>query len=215
MLAPIDNGRDLTPRKSDLQKMTNWKNRLKSKLEDLEILFKDDCSREDALQAWYGFFNHDYWSEQVSETTNYSLVAVQKSVICSYSDTEEYIEDKYPMWIHHTVNLNCTVSGDGWRANTPLNSFLSVLRTYVPHNFSVSCVVSSTTVPYPYEVWWKVKNVGPEAQRRNEVRGQILKRGNAITENTKFYGNHYIECYIVKDGYCVARKLIRVPIGRR
>ena len=36
--APVDNGRDLTPRKSDLQKMTNWKNRLKSKLEDLDIL---------------------------------------------------------------------------------------------------------------------------------------------------------------------------------
>ena len=49
--APVDNGRDLTPRKSDLQKMTNWKNRLKSKLEDLDILFRDDCSQEDALQA--------------------------------------------------------------------------------------------------------------------------------------------------------------------
>jgi len=35
--APVDNGRALTPRKSDIQKMTNWKNRLKSKLEDLEV----------------------------------------------------------------------------------------------------------------------------------------------------------------------------------
>ena len=52
--APVDNGRALTPRKSDIQKMTNWKNRLKSKLEDLEVLFKDDCNEEDAIQAWYG-----------------------------------------------------------------------------------------------------------------------------------------------------------------
>ena len=37
--APVDNGRDLTPRKSDTQRMVNWRNRLKSKLEDLEILF--------------------------------------------------------------------------------------------------------------------------------------------------------------------------------
>lgn len=38
--APVDNGRDLTPRKSDTTRMTTWKNRLKSKLEDLDILFK-------------------------------------------------------------------------------------------------------------------------------------------------------------------------------
>lgn len=44
VVAPVDNSRDLTPRKSDIQKMTNWKNRLKSKLEDLDILFKDDCT---------------------------------------------------------------------------------------------------------------------------------------------------------------------------
>ena len=82
--APVDNGRDLTPRQSDVQKMTNWKNRLKSKLEDLGVLFKDDCSKEDALQAWYGFFNHDYWNEQVSETSSYSLATVQKSDAVKY-----------------------------------------------------------------------------------------------------------------------------------
>ncbi|MFR3289949.1 MAG: cyclic GMP-AMP synthase DncV-like nucleotidyltransferase [Lachnospiraceae bacterium] len=40
--APVDNGRNLTPRQIDTQKMTNWKNRLKSKLEDLDVLFKGD-----------------------------------------------------------------------------------------------------------------------------------------------------------------------------
>ena len=79
--APVDNGRDLTPRKSDLQKMINWKNRLQSKLEDLEVLFKDDCSQDDALQAWYGFFNHDYWSEQVSEQAGFSC-SEQADICC-------------------------------------------------------------------------------------------------------------------------------------
>ena len=212
--APVDNGRDLTPRQSDIQKMTNWKNRLRSKLEDLDVLFKDDCSKEDALQAWYGFFNHDYWNEQVSETSSYSLATVQKSAVRSFADTEEFIEDMYPMWLHHTVNLTCTVGGDGFRTK-PLSSFLSMLQRFVPHNFTVNCSVASTSVPHPYKVLWKVKNVGPESQRRNDVRGQICDRGSAITEHTKFYGNHYIECYIIKDGYCVARKKINIPIGRR
>ena len=93
--APVDNGRDLTPRKSDTKRMTNWKNRLKSKLEDLEILFKEDCTREDALQAWYGFFDHSFWNEQLTENSSYSVLPIRKS-IRSFVDTEEFIEDLYP-----------------------------------------------------------------------------------------------------------------------
>lgn len=80
VVAPVDGGRDLTPRNIDRQRMTNWKNRLKSKLEDLEILFNDDCTKDDAIQAWYGFFNHDYWGEQVTAAENYSVASVSKSV---------------------------------------------------------------------------------------------------------------------------------------
>jgi hypothetical protein len=213
--APVDNGRDLTPRKSDLQRMTNWKNRLKSKLEDLDILFKDDCSEDDALQAWYGFFNHDYWSEQKSsETSSYSLSTIQKSAIKSFADNEQFIEDMFPVNLCHTVNVTCTVSGDGWRPK-PIREFLSMLQRFLPHNFEIRCSVASTTASYPYDVYWKVKNVGPEAERRNQLRGQIVNKGNSIVEHTNFYGNHYIECYIVKSGYCVAKKRIEVPIGRR
>ena len=215
--APVDNGRNLTPRKSDLQKMTNWKNRLESKLEDLDVLFKDDCSKEDALQAWYGFFNHDFWKEQqqMSESSNYALSTVQNSVVKTYSDTEEFIEDLYPIKNQYDLKLDCTVSGNGWRSNTPLKSFSHRLKRFIPHNFEIKCSLASTNVPSPYKVLWKVKNVGPESQRRDKVRGQIRSdRGNSITENTLFYGNHYIECYIIKDGCCVARQKVDVPIGR-
>lgn len=212
--APVDNGRDLTPRQSDLQKMTNWKNRLQSKLEDLEVLFKDDCSQDDALQAWYGFFNHDYWSEQVSEQASYSLATVKKSAVRSFRDTEEFIEDNYQLDIKYRCRVSCHVSGDGWR-DTPLRDFLGLLRKFVPHHFKVRCVMVYTDCPKPYKVLWKVKNVGPEAERQDCLRGQILDRGESITEPTSFYGYHYIECYIVKDNMCVARTRIDVPIGRR
>ena len=212
--APVDNGRDLTPRKSDLQKMTNWKNRLKSKLEDLGVLFKDDCSQDDALQAWYGFFNHDYWSEQVSEQASFSLATVQKPAIQAYRDTEEFIEDYYQLDIKYRCRVSCHVSGDGWR-DTPLKDFLGLLRKFVPHHFKVRCVMVYTDCPKPYKILWKVKNVGPEAERQDCLRGQILDRGESITEPTSFYGYHYIECYIVKENMCVARTRIDVPIGRR
>jgi len=62
---------------------------------------------------------------------------------------------------------------------------------------------------------WKVKNNGPIAQEKDQVRGQIKERGKSILEPTSFYGNHYIECYIVKNGICMARKTVNIPIGKK
>lgn len=210
--APVDNGRDLTPRKSDTKKMTNWKNRLKSKLEDLDILFKDDCSKADALQAWYGFFNHDFWNEQVAENSSFSTKLILKSVR-SFLDTEQYIEDMYPVNLAYRCGVSCHVSGNGFRPK-PLSEFLQMLKRYLPHNFEIRCAMVYTNCPEPYKVYWKVKNVGPEAERRDQIRGQIVEKGTSIVERSYFYGNHYIECYIVKNGVCVARTRIDVPIGR-
>ena len=212
--APVDNGRNLTPRQIDTQKMTNWKNRLKSKLEDLDVLFKGDCTKEDALQAWYGFFNHDFWNEQLSESSNYSQFStlIIKSVR-SFSDTEQFIEDLYPVNLSYSCKISCYVSGDGWRPKL-LSEFLSLLRRYLPHNFDIRCVMEYTNCPPPYKIFWKVKNVGPEAERRNQLRGQIVEKGKTLVEHSRFFGNHYIECYIIKNGVCVAKSRIDIPIGR-
>lgn len=210
--APVDNGRDLTPRKSDKKKMTNWKNRLKSKLEDLDVLFKNSCTKDDALQAWYGFFNHDFWNEQMVESSSYSNKLVLKSVR-SFSDTEQFIEDLYPVTLSYYCRVSCDVSGDGWRPK-PLSEFLTLLKHFLPHNFEIKCRMTGTSCPQPYTILWKVKNVGPEAERRNQLRGQIVEKGTNIVEHSNFFGNHYIECYIIKNGVCVAKTRIDVPIGR-
>lgn len=210
--APVDDGRDLTPRNLDTQRMTNWKNRLKSKLEDLDILFKDDCSKADALLAWYGFFNHDYWNEQISEAASYSLKPLSKAV-CAFVDNEQYIEELYPVKLSYYCRVSCIVTGNGWRPK-PLTELLSILKHYLPHNFEIRCTLDYTNCPPPYKIFWKVKNVGPEAARRNQIRGQIVEKGNCIVEHSNFFGNHYIECYVVKEGVCVAKERVNIPIGR-
>lgn len=211
--APVDDGRDLTPRDIDCKRMTNWKNRLKSKLEDLKVLFSDECTKDDAIQAWYGFFNHDYWGGQVTVEKSYAVASVSKSVF-SFFDGEQYIEEMYPMQLVYKCDVSCKVSGDGWRLK-PIGEFLSIWRHYLPHNFEIRCEMEYTNCPWPYKILWKVKNVGPEAERKNIIRGEIKERGRTIVEHTSFFGNHYIECYIVKDGLCVARKRIEIPIARR
>lgn len=210
VLAPVDNGRDLTPRNSDARKMMNWRNRLKSKLEDLEVLFKNDCSEDDALQAWYGFFNHEYWKKILTEKCECSMNARE---LKTFGDTEQFIEDLYPVNCVYGCSFSCMVSADGFRPKS-ISEFLRGSNRFLPHNFKIQCAMTYTTCPQPYRILWKVKNVGPEAERRNRIRGQICDRGRTIVENSCFYGNHYIECYIVKEDVCVARHRVDVPIGR-
>jgi hypothetical protein len=70
-------------------------------------------------------------------------------------------------------------------------------------------------VPEPYEVRWKVRNVGDEAVRRNQIRGQIVRDEgrHERKETANFHGPHYVECYVIKNDVCVARDRIDVPIG--
>lgn len=68
--------------------------------------------------------------------------------------------------------------------------------------------------PKPYDIYWKVRNVGTEAERRNCVRGQIIRTNSQTQqETTQFQGEHYVECYLVKNEVCVAKAHIDVPIG--
>jgi hypothetical protein len=68
--------------------------------------------------------------------------------------------------------------------------------------------VAETTTPRPYKVYWKVVNTGVEARQANQLRGTIFpdssSLGNVRWERSAYTGTHWVEAYIVKDGYCVA-----------
>lgn len=65
-----------------------------------------------------------------------------------------------------------------------------------------------TNAPYPYLVYWKVVNNGPEARAANQLRGRIFPddsgAGTVRWEHTAYSGTHWVEAYVVKDGQCVA-----------
>ena len=69
-------------------------------------------------------------------------------------------------------------------------------------------------MPEAFNVKWKVRNFGNEAKANNDLRGQIWsdtgKRKKV--EHTKYYGKHYVECYIIKDNKCIAYDRVTVPI---
>ena len=71
--------------------------------------------------------------------------------------------------------------------------------------------VARTNVIKPFTVYWQVVNTGSEAKEAEQLRGEIFKAKTAGVgglkqrEHTGYTGTHWMECYIVKDGVCVAR----------
>jgi hypothetical protein len=131
----------------------------------------------------------------------------------AFKDTEEFIEDRYPVDIRQSITLDCKVTQNGWRTAS-LREMLQARSLLLP-NKELDFTISECSVEHPYDVKWKVLNRGDEAERRNDVRGQIISssRPGARHERTSFRGEHVVECYIVKDGIVVARDAIDVPIS--
>lgn len=131
----------------------------------------------------------------------------------AFKDTEEFIEDRYPVDIRQSVTLDCKVTQNGWRTAS-LREMLRD-RTLLLPSKELDFTITECGVQHPYDVQWKVLNRGDEAERRNNIRGQIISssRPGVRHERTSFSGEHVVECYIVKDGIVVARDAIDVPIS--
>jgi hypothetical protein len=144
-------------------------------------------------------------------------VLVEKSVAMdSVKDTgafgEQFIEDIHPVDIRRAVEIECEVGENGvvrGRLKEMAKAF-----PWLRHGQKLRFFIRDCDVVAPYEVKWKVRNVGAEAERRGETRGQILwdKGRQERTETAKFNGDHFVECFIIKNGVCIARDRITVPI---
>ena len=204
---PTDSTLSLLQTDAHRQKMRNWCSKLGSKLEKLAVLFEETCTREDARNAWFEFFNHNFWSAD-SETS--VSEACQKS-FCAYDNTEQFIDEMYNMDEQYRVKIDCVIRKDGFR-DMPILVFLGKYNGWLPHGFSIICSVGPTDAPRYDKVLWKVRNVGKIAEQKNKIRGQIENRGNLIREHSDFYGAHFIECYLIRDNRCIAVGHVDVPI---
>lgn len=138
--------------------------------------------------------------------------ASQESHSYSWDNTEEFIEDKYRVDIRHHLNINCDVLQNGFRENTLRNMILNKLPLFP--NKKLTFKVTEIEVPSPYHIEWKVLNRGEVAQRKNQIRGQIVQDDGhqQKIEHTRFRGAHLVECYAIKNSIVVAKSRIDVPI---
>lgn len=126
------------------------------------------------------------------------------------SDNEQFIESLYPIKILYSLKIDCKIIQDGFRSFL-LSTFISK-KIKIKQNRKLSFFISECKLPKPYKIYWKVRNVGIEAIHRNCIRGEIIKGQEIQNETANFYGPHYVECFIVKNGICVARDKISVDI---
>jgi hypothetical protein len=154
-----------------------------------------------SLSKWQEIFGECFKKsepgfEEQKHATNKSLI--------SFDNTEQHISD---LGLPVRVNPLYTVRVNG-RVTKKIGHRDYDLRTRgnkVSKGRSISFSVKTSNIPQPYSIFWKTLNRGEHAMQLNSIRGQIYSGGDTHTETTSFKGNHFVECYIVKDGICVAK----------
>lgn len=111
---------------------------------------------------------------------------------------------KWPLEIKGKVNVEAWVVKNGFRPRQ-IQSGSTELAKHLSLQFE-----ASTSIFWPYKVYWQVVNTGPEAEAADGLRGgyydcSVEKGRKMRKESTLYTGTHWIECFIVKNGVCVAR----------
>lgn len=159
-------------------------------------------------QKWRNVFGNAYPApvSKVATETAFAKAA--------FRNTEEFIEDRFPVDVRYDMRVDCEVTQNGFRT-TFLRNVLERHRILLRKKSLRFFVADDSDLPTDVDIYWKVLNRGEETERRNMIRGQIHRdRGKQEKfEKTEFHGDHLAECYAVQNGVVVARDVIRVPIS--
>ena len=205
VLNPTSNN-SLILTKEHENKIDNLYKRLDTYLEKLNILFDENCTYKNACDAWYNFFNNEFWNNLQENNSNNEC-----------EDNEVNIDNLFPIAIDYkSLKIDCRLTDSNKKMPDRILSKLLVKGEKIKIGYTLDFYIENTNVSRPYNVYWKIKNNGSEAIRLNDLRGEIIKSKDNSEhqhiEYSNFRGNHYVECYIVKDKICVASSRIDVPI---
>lgn len=172
--------------------------------ESLELAYKAEAEEDESKSA-------EIWREIFGEKFPNVSSDEEKSLVGRRDIGEQFISD-----FGITENLTHDLKIDAWITRDGFRPF-RLRGTQVPLQKlrSVEFFVENCNAPHGCEIRWKVKNYGLEAREKGDLRGQIYKDGGnkKRSENTKYSGNHYVECYVINNGICIAKDRIDVRIG--
>ncbi len=164
----------------------------------------NDDEYESAVEEYKKIFGKEF----PSTLSVYSVV--QKSIQVY---NERFIEDLHRVSINpaYQLNIDCSIEMDWFRKE----KLSSLLRRWIKlqKKMNLTFEIESCNIPFPYEIKWKVRNFWMEAEINGDLRWEISSWKSTKKESTKYKWEHLVECYIVKDDVCIARKVIEVPIN--
>ncbi len=163
-----------------------------------------------ANEKWSKVFGVNF-PEEESEQLYESFIVRKKA------PNEQFVEFAYngKIDIRNNLSIDYTISAESrtWKV------LKMALPNYkVPISRKLEFHITTTDVEPPYQVRWKVRNIGSAAVAKNQERGRLQEstygkhKESRLTENTNFCGEHWVECYIIKNGICVARDRVSVHI---
>lgn len=160
-----------------------------------------------AHKKWKNIFGRPFPASptQVSESL--------ESKSYSFDNTEESIEGLHPLDVKYELVIDSEVLQDGYRENTLRNMLARGIKFRVKKKLKF--FISDHNISGDFIVKWKILNRGLEAEKRNDIRGQIIEDKGYKTreETTVFNGEHTVECFAIQNGVVVARGIIDVPIS--
>lgn len=168
----------------------------------------DETEENKKIKHWKKVFGRKFPNETIAAESAQKTAALVLSF-----DREQFIEDSVPV----DVRYELTIEGEVRQGNAVLDRIRQALRRReaVPLGRHLRFYVSDCDVPEPYAVMWKVRNQGQIAVDRKMLRGEITFDKDSLKqrfETSDFSGNHYVEAYAIKDGVCVARGRLKVPL---
>jgi len=159
---------------------------------------------------------HDKWKKVFGRPFPAKVQELKEAMasesIQVWRDTEQYIEDRYPIDIRYALKIDCEVSQNGFLQHT----LTDMLKKRIPlfANKKLLFRITQIDIPEPFKIEWKILNRGDMAEQRDCIRGQIVSDDghHQKKESTDFRGEHIAECYAIKNGVVVAKDRIDVPI---
>ncbi len=179
--------------------------------------FEKDGDLDSAIDEWRKVFGEDF-PKNIKKNAASEFEAILAKMQRDYpAEKEEFLKSTYGIDTvldpRYRIKIDATVNMDGFRPK--LLSLFNIGLLLLPKKRTLTFKIINKTVPVSYQVMWKVRNFGDEAQLEHDLRGEISrdKGEEEKIEHTKYRGVHYVECYIIQNNVCIAFDRVKVPIG--
>jgi len=166
----------------------------------------DAPTKKASLAGWQKLFGEQFDDAQSAAkavlATDESALEVAKS---TRAPAEQFIDDLFP---RADTSYRVRIAGRT-RLKAGFRSYdLHSHGNRIERSREIDFRIVECNVPEPFDVLWKIRNRGDDAINANALRGEIRRgsrdNGRGHHEQTQYRGEHYVECYIIKDGKCVA-----------